>query len=70
MRHNIKMEVNHHLCSECESAVATIKCRCQIPPVDLCVDHLPGHFGKSPEAPHLMVPIFPGDLPDEPEDPE
>jgi hypothetical protein len=47
----------------------TIKFRCQIPPVDLCVDHLSGHFGKSPEAPHLMVPILPGDLPDEPEDP-
>jgi hypothetical protein len=62
------MEVNQRICSDCESAVATMTCRCQIPPVDLCLAHLAGHVGKSPEAPHLLVPILPGDLPDEPDD--
>ena len=61
------MEVKQLKCSECNSAVATMKCNCQMPPVYLCDKDLFNHFDKYTKNEHKMVSIR-HDLPDGPED--
>ena len=65
------MEDNQLKCSDCKSAVATMKCVCQKPPVYLCDKDLFNHFEKQTKAKgkHKMVSIR-YDLPEGPEDKE